>query len=59
MVGEVLLVHIDDDLVRDGALDADRFCPLGHLGTGSFGYVFATVGRLVRVPTPPWPGGDR
>ncbi len=59
VVGVVLLVHVDDALVRDGAVNVEEFCPLGHLQSGPSGYVFSTVGRILRMAPPPPPGGER
>ncbi len=59
VVGEVLLVHVEDDLVRDGAPSAEDFCPLGHLHSGPSGYVFSTVGRILRFAQPRRPGGEK
>lgn len=52
VVGEIQRIHIADAILHNGAIAHDRYSPLGHLSSGSRGYLFSTVGRLVRCEPP-------
>lgn len=48
IIGEVVHVHIDDSLYRDGKIDIDTFSPVSRLA----GHWYATLGELFERPRP-------
>jgi flavin reductase (DIM6/NTAB) family NADH-FMN oxidoreductase RutF len=46
--GQVLLVHVDDTVWRDGRVDAELLDPVGRLS----GSAYATLGDVVKIPRP-------
>jgi flavin reductase (DIM6/NTAB) family NADH-FMN oxidoreductase RutF len=51
IIGKVLAIHIRDDLIVDGRLDARRLQPISRLG-----YLdYATLGDIFEMPRPGWP----
>lgn len=59
LVGEVLRIHVDDALVRNGMPSPALFRPAGHVETAPDGYAFASTADVVRIapPAAPQPAG--
>jgi flavin reductase (DIM6/NTAB) family NADH-FMN oxidoreductase RutF len=59
VVGEVVLAHVEDRVVRDGRVDAARLLPVGRLGGDGYAIV-REVTRMARprVETPRAEGGS-
>ena len=50
VVGEVTFVHVAARVLRDGAIDAERFDPIARLG----GRSYARLGEIFDLPRPRW-----
>ncbi|QOS99162.1 flavin reductase family protein [Brevibacterium sp. JNUCC-42] len=48
IIGEVVHVHIDDDIYFSGKIDADKFAPVSRLA----GHTYATLGDMFDHPRP-------
>ncbi len=46
VVGRIVLIHVDDDVVVDGRIDARRLAPLARLG----GMEYASLGEIFVMP---------
>jgi flavin reductase (DIM6/NTAB) family NADH-FMN oxidoreductase RutF len=46
--GEVLAIHVDDSVWRDGRVDPELLDPVGRLS----GSAYATLGEVVKIPRP-------
>ncbi|HLH87961.1 MAG TPA: flavin reductase family protein [Xanthobacteraceae bacterium] len=57
VIGEVVNVHIDDGVIRDGLIDLSRIRPLARLGYMDY-TVVDNIFTMVRVDTADRPGAD-
>ena len=55
VIGEVVGVHIADEVIVDGMLDYARMQPIGRLGYQDY----TRVGDVFSMPRPGWPLADK
>lgn len=48
VIGEVVGIHINDDLIENGCIDARKLDPLARLGA----FNYATLGEVLEIPRP-------
>ena len=55
VVGEILLVHVADDLVSQGVVDPEKLRAVGRLGSDGY----TVVREVIREPRPVVPPASR